>query len=99
MSYLYFLFLLTSLGCLLYADHTKKLAFFSEPRRSSLTVAASVLFFLMWDISGVALGIFATNPSYVSGIYLVTPNLPVEELLFLTLISYVTLLIWRWRAT
>jgi lycopene cyclase domain-containing protein len=39
--------------------------------------------------------IFSTNPKYVVGIYLVSPNLPIEEILFLFLLCYSTLIIYK----
>ena len=53
--------------------------------RSQVRALASVLvtalgFFLLWDIAGIRLGIFATNPAWVSGLFLGSANLPMEEL-------------------
>ena len=95
--YYYLIFILFSLVCLYYLDYKKKLVFFAMPRKSAVVLVVTVVFFLLWDTAGVALGIFSTNQRFVSGLNLGHPDLPIEEVFFLTLISYVTLLIWRWR--
>jgi len=66
------------------------------------TLLIGVSFFLVWDIAGIMLGIFSTNPRYVFGLNFFTPNLPIEEVLFLTLLIYVSLIsvvvAGRWQA-
>jgi lycopene cyclase domain-containing protein len=53
------------------------------------------VFFLLWDLAGLALGIFARGESpHMTGL-LLAPELPVEEAVFLTLLSYNALLAWR----
>ena len=50
-----------------------------------------VLFFLIWDLAGITLGIFFRgNPGLLTGIQL-SPELPLEELFFLTLLCYLTM--------
>lgn len=95
MSWLYLLVLLVSIAGLALADYRWKLAFFHDKKRAAITLVIGVAFFLVWDIAGVALGIFfvGENP-YLSGIR-VLPEVPVEELFFLVLLCYVTLLAWR----
>lgn len=56
------------------------------------TILIGVSFFLVWDIGGIMLGVFSTNTDYTIGLNLITPNLPIEEVLFLTLLMYVSLL-------
>lgn len=94
MSFYYLLALLFSLSGLLFADYRFKLALFANKRLGVILLIA-VSFFLIWDIVGIALGVFSTNQAWVSGWHVVTPNLPVEEFLFLALLTYVTLLTWR----
>jgi len=54
---------------------------------------AGVLFLLAWDLLGIALGIFARgeNP-YMTGI-LLAPQLPLEELFFLTFLCYLVMVL------
>ena len=66
-------------------------------RRSSSSLAArgddlviGVGFFLVWDAAGIGLGIFFRgDPSLLVGVQL-APELPLEELFFLTLLCYLT---------
>lgn len=97
-SYAYLLVLLVSLSGLTYLDYERKLAWFWDARKTAIILLFNLVFFLVWDVANIAAGIIATNPEWVTGWYIVTPNLPIEEFLFLTLLGYQTLLLWRWRA-
>ncbi|HLP22797.1 MAG TPA: lycopene cyclase domain-containing protein [Microbacteriaceae bacterium] len=79
-------------------DRRFRLAFPVAPARSALVIAASVAMFLVWDAWGVALGIFFRGPGpYQLGL-LIAPEIPVEEVLFLSLLSYLTLLLaYAWQ--
>ena len=101
MSFAYLGALLVSLGGLAILDRRFRLAFWADPRRAGLTVGIGVVGFLLWDLAGVGLGIFARGDSpHMTGI-LLAPELPVEEAFFLTLLCYTALLTWRalerWR--
>ncbi|QHT58127.1 lycopene cyclase domain-containing protein [Cellulomonas sp. H30R-01] len=88
--------LLVSLGGLALLDRRFRLAFWHDPRRAAWTVGIGVVAFLLWDVAGLLLGIFARGESpHMTGI-LLAPELPVEEVFFLTLLCYVALLAWRW---
>lgn len=58
-----------------------------------IAVVGTVSTLMIFDILGIYLGIFSTNGSYVSGVFLSNPDLPMEKPLLLTLISYVCLLL------
>lgn len=81
---------LTGLGLL---DYTHKLALFAGKIWQTLvTVAVGVVFFLLWDVAGIAAGVFFRGPGpYQTGI-LIGLELPLEEVFFLTLLCYVILL-------
>lgn len=94
MSVAYLAALVVSLLGLGVLDRRFRLALFDQPRRTALTVALGVAFFLVWDLIGVELGIFFIGGApYQTGL-VVAPEVPVEELLFLTLLNYQTLLLW-----
>lgn len=94
-SYLYLLSLIVSIGGLALFDRRYSIAFFKDKRATVLTILGSVVFFLLWDLLGIRLGIFFIGESqYLSGFRL-APELPIEEVFFLILLSYVTLLTWR----
>jgi lycopene cyclase domain-containing protein len=87
--------LLVALGGLATLDWRHRLAFWSDARRAAVCVGVGVGFFGLWDLAGLALGIFARGESpHMTGV-LLAPELPVEELFFLTLLSYNALLAWR----
>ena len=87
--------LAVSLGGLAVLDRRFRLAFWADPARTAITLVVGVLFFLAWDVAGLVLGIFARGDSpHMTGLQL-TPELPVEEAVFLTLLCYNTLLVWR----
>jgi lycopene cyclase domain-containing protein len=87
--------LAVSLAGLAVLDRRFGLAFWSQPRRAALTVALAVAGFLGWDLIGLGLGIFARGDSPHQTGLLLAPELPIEEVFFLTLLSYVALLVWR----
>jgi lycopene cyclase domain-containing protein len=74
-------------------DWRHRLAFWGgAPYRTTVVVALGVGFFLAWDVVGIAEGIFfrGTGP-WMTGV-LLGPELPVEELFFLMLLCYSTLI-------
>jgi lycopene cyclase domain-containing protein len=77
------------------ADYRYKLAFFYQRRRTIKTLATAWMVFLVWDLAGVVLGIFFPGQSRYSPDIRVLPNVAVEELFFLLLFVYLTLLLWR----
>lgn len=95
MSFLYLFALVFSLFGLGLADYRYKLALFYDRRRTVLTLFIGVLFFLAWDMAGIVLDIFFVGSGrYLTGLRIL-PEVPVEEVFFLTLLCYVTLLLWR----
>ena len=65
----------------------------AAPRARDLGIGVAV--FLAWDVAGVGLGIFFRGDAqYMTGV-LLAPEVPLEELFFLTLLNYQTLLLWR----
>lgn len=93
----YALILCISLTGLGLADRRWRLVAFragpAAKKATLMTLAVTIGFFLVWDIAGICLGIFYTNPRYTLGINLFTPNLPIEEVLFLALLVYSILII------
>ena len=57
-------------------------------------MAIGVAFFILWDVAGIALGIFFRGASpFLSG-WQLAPELPIEELFFLIVLCYTTLLVF-----
>lgn len=69
-------------------DFKHKLALWRAPLPAGFTILIAVGFFLVWDIVGIANGIFFRGDSpNLSGL-LLAPELPLEEIFFLVLLSY-----------
>lgn len=93
-SWAYLAGLVVALAGLTTLDWRYRVALFDQPRRAAVTLGIGVAFFLVWDLIGVGLGIFFIGSApYLTGLN-VAPEVPVEELLFLTLLCYQTLLLW-----
>lgn len=75
-------------------DWRFKLGFSTNKKAAALATLLPLIFFLIWDAAGIALGIFFRGEtSHLTGI-LVAPELPIEELFFLFLLNYTTLTIF-----
>ena len=82
-------------------DFKHKLALFAQPVRSAITIAVAVTVFLIWDLVGISQGIFFRGEGpYLTGIT-IGPELHIEEVFFLTLLSYTILIAYlgfaKWR--
>lgn len=93
-SFAYLFLLLASLGCLLLIDYRFKLAFFVEMKRSLLTIGSGIGLFIIWDLLGIASGIFFSGGSSFALSFMIVPEFPLEEIFFLFLLSYVALLLY-----
>lgn len=97
--------ILVSAGFVLLVDARFALAFWRAPGRTAVAVALSTVFFVAWDLAGIATGVFVKGPS---PLYLgvdLAPELPLEEPVFLTFLTYLALVlhgacarILAWRA-
>jgi lycopene cyclase domain-containing protein len=88
---LYLLALLISLTGMVVLDRRFSLFFWRDARRASIVLAAGVVFFLVWDLLGVGLGIFFRGETeFMTGL-LVAPEVPLEEVFFLALLCYLTM--------
>lgn len=103
MQWLYLIALVVSIAGLATLDWRHKVAFWHDTKRSALTIGAAVAIFVIWDGLGIAFGIFFHGGSRYALPYRIAPEFPVEELFFLVLLCYTTLMIYRgasrWRHT
>ncbi|MGZ0212587.1 MAG: lycopene cyclase domain-containing protein [Actinomycetales bacterium] len=91
MIVLYLVALLISLTGMVVLDRRFGLFFWRDARRARIVLPAGVLFFLVWDLLGVGLGIFFRGETeFMTGL-LVAPEVPLEEVFFLTLLCYLTM--------
>lgn len=87
--------LFVSLCGLVTLDWRHRLAFWYDARRSAWTLCIAVIIFIIWDVLGIALGIFFHGGSPWTLPLRIAPEFPIEELFFLILLCYVTLLLYR----
>lgn len=76
-------------------DWRYRLAWFADREATIKTVAASFVFFFIWDLIGIRLGIFFLGTSAYKTGWQLFPEFPIEEFGFLMFFSYLTLVIWR----
>lgn len=83
---LYLAALLVSIAGLVVLDARLRLFLFAAPLRAAVVLVVGVGGFLAWDAAGVAAGIFFEGDSgLLVGVDL-APQIPLEELFFLTLL-------------
>lgn len=91
----YLIAILLSMTGIVLIDRRLKLALFSAQWRRVLTVVPTgVVVFLIWDLVAITSGVFfrGTSNAYVG--LMLAPEIPVEELFFLTFLSYLALVMW-----
>jgi lycopene cyclase domain-containing protein len=106
MIFFYLVALTIALTGMVVLDRRFTLFFWKNARRASIVLVVGVLFFLGWDLAGIGLGIFFRGEtSFMTGLQ-VGPELPVEEVFFLTLLCYLTMNVYAgaahlmsWRAS
>lgn len=96
--FLYLIALIFSILGLGLLDFKYQLAIRQFPLATVLSVGIGVAVFLVWDLVGIYFGIFFRgNAPHLTGITL-APELPLEEVFFLILLSYNALLAYRFFA-
>jgi lycopene cyclase domain-containing protein len=94
--FLYLAALLIALTGMVVLDRRFGLFFWRDARRAAIVLIAGVVFFLAWDLAGVGGGIFFRGEtSFMTGLQ-VAPEVPLEELFFLTLLCYLTMNVYGW---
>ena len=90
MSWLYLAAIVVSGCCMALVDHRWKLFAFDRPRVAATAVAVGFVLFLAWDLVAIELAVYSKGESPgMSGVD-VAPELPLEELFFITFLSYIT---------
>lgn len=95
MTALYLLILLSTIVCMMLLDRRFALFFWRDARRASLVLGLGVLFFVLWDVAGIALGIFLRGQNDISTGIMLGPEFPVEELVFLVFLCYLTMVVFN----
>lgn len=83
--------LLFSLFGMVMLDWRHRLFWFADARRAAIVHVTGVVAFLVWDAFGIGLGVFFRGETpFMTGV-LLAPELPVEELLFLIFLCWLTM--------
>jgi lycopene cyclase domain-containing protein len=91
MGILYLVALGIALTGMIMLDRRFTLFFWRDARRASIVLVVGVVFFVVWDLFGIGLGIFFRGETnFMTGLQ-VAPELPIEEIFFLTLLCYLTM--------
>lgn len=103
-QFAYLIGLLIGISGMLIIDRRFKLAFWSDARRTWMTLLPAVAVFILWDLAGIASGTFFHGKSNYSLPFTILPEFPIEELFFLFLLCYTALLFYlgakrRWPRT
>lgn len=94
MGALYLTALLVSLGCMLLLDWRFRLFFWRDPVAAVVVTVIGVLLFLLWDVAGIAGGIFFRGDATIATGILLAPELPIEEPVFLLFLVVCTMVIY-----
>ncbi|PZE65098.1 lycopene cyclase domain-containing protein [Curtobacterium sp. MCBD17_021] len=83
--------LLVSIAGIAVLDARHRLFFWRAPLRASLVMVIGLVFFMLWDVAGVHLGIFFIGADGLLTGVLLAPDVPLEELFFLVLLCWTTM--------
>ena len=90
-NFAYLVALAVALTGMVLLDRRFSLFFWRDARRAAIVLVLGVAFFLVWDLGGILLGIFFRGQTeFMTGL-LIGPELPIEEVFFLTLLCYNTM--------
>ncbi|WP_324650573.1 lycopene cyclase domain-containing protein [Georgenia sp. H159] len=80
-------------ACMALLDRRFRLVLWADARRGGLVLAVGVAFFLLWDVAAIAAGFYHRGDSEAMTGIMLAPELPLEELLFVTFLCYLTLVL------
>lgn len=85
--------LLLATGCMGLLDARFRLVLWHDRRRGLLVLVAGIALFLLWDVVAITLGFYHRGESAAMTGVMLGPELPLEELLFITFLCYHTLVL------
>ncbi|MFC5339073.1 lycopene cyclase domain-containing protein [Leucobacter denitrificans] len=94
MGFLYLLSLLAGIGCMLLLDRRFQLFFWHDPAVAALITALGTALFLIWDIAGIAAGVFLRGDAVIASGIVLAPELPLEEPVFLVFLVLCTMVVF-----
>ncbi|MEN0130174.1 MAG: lycopene cyclase domain-containing protein [Brevundimonas sp.] len=84
---------LLALAGVVAVDARMRLFMWADARRATVVLAVGIVFFLVWDAIAIHAGFYGRGfGSSMLGVEL-APHLPVEEVVFVAFLSYVTMLV------
>jgi len=98
MGFVYLAALLAAIGCMLLLDRRFRLFFWRDPLAASVVTVVGTTFFLLWDVWGIALGIFLRGDGVIATGILLAPELPIEEPVFLVFLVLCTMVLYTGSA-
>ena len=93
MQWFYLIGLLIGITGLVIIDRRWKLAFWRDSKRTAMTLSVAIIVFVLWDLLGISLGIFFHGGSAYALPFRLAPEFPIEEIVFLFLLTYSTLIV------
>ncbi|MFB4350251.1 lycopene cyclase domain-containing protein [Microbacterium sp. CR_7] len=94
MGVVYLASLLVSLGCMLLLDWRFRLFFWRDALSASVVTVVGLVFFLVWDVAGIAGGIFFRGEGAIATGIVLAPELPLEEPVFLVFLVVCTMILY-----
>lgn len=94
MGAIYLAALLVSLGCMLLLDWRFRLFFWRDAVAAAVVTAVGLAFFLVWDVAGIAAGIFFRGEAAIATGIVLAPELPLEEPIFLVFLVVCTMVLY-----
>ncbi len=91
MGIIYLAALAIALTGMVMLDRRFSLFFWRDPARAAIVLVTGVVFFTAWDIAGISLGIFFRGQTEIMTGIVVARELPIEEIVFLTLLCYLSM--------
>jgi lycopene cyclase domain-containing protein len=89
-SWLYLLSVVGAGFCMGLVDHRWRLFLFRRPRVALLALVVGFVFFLVWDVAAIEVGVYSRGESPAMTGIEVAHELPLEELFFIVFLCYVT---------
>ncbi|HEY1529266.1 MAG TPA: lycopene cyclase domain-containing protein [Galbitalea sp.] len=96
MPFVYLAALLVALAAMVVLDRRFRLFFWRGALRAGVVLAVGLVFFLVWDLQGIRLGIFFRGETTFMTGWQWAPELPLEEPFFLLLLCYLTMNVYGW---
>lgn len=94
MGFVYLLALLVGIGCMLLLDRRFALFFWHDPAVALLITTVGTVLFLLWDVAGIAAGVFLRGDGVVASGIVLAPELPLEEPVFLVFLVLCTMIVF-----